>query len=174
MFHCLAAVIGVTLPTGRADRQNGLRRNGIEENRAGARLTTGSARQWSWVWEDQVRPLMVSPRAGSHRGVQPAAPACGNSQPAAPACGNGDGAGIGTAGPRHVREEHGDAMRANPPRRRRVFVPAFLYFAAIQAFAVSDIRLEKPHSLSYHAMIRTMVPSITCVCVPSKVELCAS
>lgn len=39
------------------------------------------------------------------------------------------------------------------------------------ATAVSDIRLEKPHSLSYQDRTRTKVPSTTWVCVKSKVEL---
>ena len=36
------------------------------------------------------------------------------------------------------------------------------------------MRFEKPHSLSYQERTRTRVPSITCVCVASKVELCES
>jgi hypothetical protein len=37
--------------------------------------------------------------------------------------------------------------------------------------ATSTIRFENPHSLSYQDNTRTNVPSITCVCVASKVEL---
>ena len=37
--------------------------------------------------------------------------------------------------------------------------------------ATSLIRLEKPHSLSYHASTRTKRPSITWVWVASKIEL---
>ena len=33
------------------------------------------------------------------------------------------------------------------------------------------MRLEKPHSLSYQESTRTSLPSITCVCFRSKVEL---
>src|SRR5215472_990968 len=36
------------------------------------------------------------------------------------------------------------------------------------------MRLENPHSLSYHASTRTKRLSSTCVCVTSKVELCGS
>src|SRR5260370_17040045 len=36
------------------------------------------------------------------------------------------------------------------------------------------MRLEKPHSLSYHERTRTKVLSSTWVCVTSKVELCGS
>ena len=36
--------------------------------------------------------------------------------------------------------------------------------------AVSDIRLEKPHSLSYQLITRASCPSTTAVCVASKVE----
>src|SRR3546814_10034986 len=39
------------------------------------------------------------------------------------------------------------------------------------ATAVSAMRLEKPHSLSYQDSTRTKRPSITCVWVESKVEL---
>ena len=39
------------------------------------------------------------------------------------------------------------------------------------ATAVSLIRLEKPHSLSYQATTRQNVPSMTCVPVKSKTEL---
>src|SRR3546814_7446146 len=39
------------------------------------------------------------------------------------------------------------------------------------ATAVSDMRLENPHSLSYHDSTRTSRPSMTWVCVRSKVEL---
>src|SRR5688572_17197849 len=39
------------------------------------------------------------------------------------------------------------------------------------ATAVSPMRLEKPHSLSYQDITRTNVPSITVVCDRSKVEL---
>src|SRR5262245_15090297 len=39
------------------------------------------------------------------------------------------------------------------------------------ATAVSTIRLEKPHSLSYQLSTRTSLPSITLVCFRSKVEL---
>ena len=38
------------------------------------------------------------------------------------------------------------------------------------ATAVSSIRLEKPHSLSYHETIRTKFPSITFVSFKSKVD----
>src|SRR5882724_2138615 len=39
------------------------------------------------------------------------------------------------------------------------------------ATAVSTMRLEKPHSLSYQLSTRTSLPSITWVCLRSKVEL---
>src|SRR3546814_550672 len=40
-----------------------------------------------------------------------------------------------------------------------------------KATAVSHIRLEKPHSLSYQDRTRTSLPSTTWVCVASNVEL---
>src|SRR5437899_1365956 len=42
------------------------------------------------------------------------------------------------------------------------------------ATAVSIIRLEKPHSLSYHDITRTSVPSITLVWSMANTEECAS
>ena len=42
------------------------------------------------------------------------------------------------------------------------------------ATAVSDMRLEKPHSLSYHDITRTKVPSITLVWSMWKIEECGS
>ncbi len=36
--------------------------------------------------------------------------------------------------------------------------------------AVSDIRLENPHSLSYHPITRASAPSTTAVCVESNVQ----
>jgi hypothetical protein len=42
------------------------------------------------------------------------------------------------------------------------------------ATAVSTMRLEKPHSLSYHAMTRTSVPSMTLVWSMWKTEECGS
>ena len=41
---------------------------------------------------------------------------------------------------------------------------------AEQSAAVSLMRFEKPHSLSYQDSTRTSPPSTTCVCVASKVE----
>src|SRR5690349_3925408 len=41
----------------------------------------------------------------------------------------------------------------------------------LMATAVSAMRLEKPHSLSYQESTRTNTPSITWVCGRSKVEL---
>ena len=38
------------------------------------------------------------------------------------------------------------------------------------ATAVSAMRLEKPHSLSYQPITRTISPSTTAVCVASKVQ----
>ena len=41
------------------------------------------------------------------------------------------------------------------------------YLADISALVMSSMRLEKPHSLSYHDRTFTKVPSITRVCVES-------
>src|SRR5262249_11138288 len=51
-------------------------------------------------------------------------------------------------------------------RRRRLPHPSLP-----MATAVSSMRLEKPHSLSYQESTRTNLPSITLVCLRSKVEL---
>src|SRR5215467_7290091 len=55
---------------------------------------------------------------------------------------------------------------------------SFIYFAVARAAptsanttATSSIRLENPHSLSYHAHAFTSVPSETRVIVESKIEL---
>src|SRR5258706_10873293 len=45
------------------------------------------------------------------------------------------------------------------------------YFACANATATSSMRLEKPHSLSYHAYTFTRLPSVTLVSVASKIEL---
>ena len=42
------------------------------------------------------------------------------------------------------------------------------------ATAVSTMRLEKPHSLSYHDITRTSVPSITLVWSMAKIDECGS
>ena len=42
------------------------------------------------------------------------------------------------------------------------------------ATAVSHMRFEKPHSLSYHAVTCTNLSPSTFVCAASKMELCAS
>src|SRR5260370_92994 len=42
------------------------------------------------------------------------------------------------------------------------------------ATAVSTMRLEKPHSLSYHDITRTSVPSITLVWSMANTDECAS
>ena len=44
------------------------------------------------------------------------------------------------------------------------------YNSLPMATAVSSMRLEKPHSLSYQDITRTSLPSTTCVCVESKLD----
>ncbi|MNU07320.1 hypothetical protein D3C72_2528520 [compost metagenome] len=46
--------------------------------------------------------------------------------------------------------------------------------AFAMAMAVSLMRLEKPHSLSYQVMMRTKLPSMTLVSFSAKIELCGS
>src|SRR5258706_221261 len=71
------------------------------------------------------------------------------------------------------RMDDDDALALSPPgrgfdgRRRR-------YPTRPNASAASTMRLEKPHSLSYHDMTRQKRFSSTVVCVTSKVELCGS
>ena len=62
--------------------------------------------------------------------------------------------------PRAFRPLGGGAEGRRPPARHR----------RPNSTAVSLMRFEKPHSLSYHAITRTSAPSTTCVCVASKVE----
>ena len=47
---------------------------------------------------------------------------------------------------------------------------ASLAYRLPNSAAVSAIRFEKPHSLSYQPMTRTSAPSTTAVCVASKVQ----
>ena len=58
----------------------------------------------------------------------------------------------------------GDAVRGLKPGQTSLPI----------ATAVSIMRLEKPHSLSYHAITRTSVPSITLVWSMWKIAECGS
>ena len=67
----------------------------------------------------------------------------------------------------HVGMVEGSKRGHGPSRRRRqISLPI--------ATAVSAMRLEKPHSLSYHDITRTNVPSITLVWSMWKIEECGS
>ena len=79
-------------------------------------------------------------------------------------------------------QQHRAVQRGGDPNRRRSLFRALDFYRFTRrglfgqpsfpiATAVSDIRLEKPHSLSYHDRMRTRVPSMTVVWVRSKVEL---
>src|SRR5580704_5929774 len=72
-----------------------------------------------------------------------------------------DGRGFRSAGVRPARR-----MRARGPRSGQAIAPKWA--------ATSTMRLEKPHSLSYHDRTRTKRLSSTWVWVTSKVELCGS
>src|SRR4051812_33047035 len=73
-----------------------------------------------------------------------------------------------------------DDRPADPPRsnfqglratRGRIAAPRFAPAQRLpNRAAVSDIRLEKPHSLSYQPMTRAIAPSTTAVCVASNVH----
>src|SRR6516164_8033013 len=74
--------------------------------------------------------------------------------------------------------EHISGLRAwscerKPPQRDARSSPAGQISFPI-ATAVSTIRLEKPHSLSYHDITRTSVPSITLVWSMANTDECAS
>ena len=74
--------------------------------------------------------------------------------------------------------EHISGLRAwscerKPPQRDARSSPAGQISFPI-ATAVSTMRLEKPHSLSYHAITRTSVPSITLVWSMANTDECAS
>ena len=56
----------------------------------------------------------------------------------------------------------------------RIRQPQNLHDAFDQATVVSIMRLEKPHSLSYHEQTFTSVPSMTLVSVASKIDECES
>jgi hypothetical protein len=53
------------------------------------------------------------------------------------------------------------------PIKNPAFAGFFSYFAAISAVVMSSMRLEKPHSLSYHERTFTRVPPMTRVWVAS-------
>ncbi len=65
---------------------------------------------------------------------------------------------------RHSSIQGEAAVPVRTPRQGR---PAYRLPSSA---AVSDIRLEKPHSLSYHASTRASSPSTTVVCVASNVD----
>ena len=69
----------------------------------------------------------------------------------------------------------GDAVNLDTPHNRQLGGPLAhriqrllrSYFAAIKALVISNMRLEKPHSLSYQASTLTKVPPVTLVKVES-------
>src|ERR1700754_3391615 len=63
-------------------------------------------------------------------------------------------------------KQKGARIAAGPPRPY-LFDCGDAYLAAIRAFAMSSMRVEKPYSLSYHDSTFTRVPSMTRVCVES-------
>src|SRR6516165_6875514 len=76
-------------------------------------------------------------------------------------------------GAEHISGLRASSCEPKPPQRDARSSPAGQISFPI-ATAVSTIRLEKPHSLSYHAITRTSVPSITLVWSMANTDECAS
>ncbi len=79
----------------------------------------------------------------------------------------GSGANVATRDSlKRLRRQRGQKKAGHPPGLLLLHDDE-AYFAAISAMVMSSMRLEKPHSLSYHDSTFTSVPPMTRVWVAS-------